>query len=202
MDFLKELPEQIFRDILLRVSYKSQQKIEELLEPAKEMIECSQFYQDRIKFGLAKKYICLLHVAAIIIYDPVDQSQIIFNSSSTSTILIYDLLSKTWKQGAKIPTVRYGFASYVSPEGLIYVAGGFVGSNSASRKAAVYEVYEDEWEFLPDMHHLMTDCRGVFYEGIQRFDPNTSMDNNRKFVFLPSTGRPCYVWTTNCGYMQ
>ncbi|GLJ14525.1 hypothetical protein SUGI_0235060 [Cryptomeria japonica] len=222
MDFLQQLPEQIFRDILLRISYESQPKIKELLEPAKEMMECSEFYQDRIKFGLAKKYICLLRDAAISIYDPVDQSIIMhthippgfqvsnlyshivcvkhklvllglqFNRSYTSTILIDDLLSNTWKQGAQIPIAQsiHDFACCASPEGSIYIAGGYVNCSSASfsranfsRKAAVYKVDEDEWDFLPDMHYEMTDSGGVFYEGIfyvissnnrtQRFDPNT-----------------------------
>ncbi|GLJ14517.1 hypothetical protein SUGI_0234920 [Cryptomeria japonica] len=216
MDFLQELPEQIFRDILLRVPYKSQRKIKELLEPAKEMMECSQFYQDKIKFGLAKTYVCLLEEAAITIYDPVGQSSIMrsciptgfhldrksqivcakhklvllglkLNRNYTSTILIYDLLSNTWKQGAQIPTVTNSFACCASPEGSIYVAGGYVGVyadfSSPSRKAAVYKVDEDEWELLPDMHHEISYCGAVFLEGMiyvitctdrtQRFDPNT-----------------------------
>ncbi|GLJ14528.1 hypothetical protein SUGI_0235100 [Cryptomeria japonica] len=221
MDFLRELPEQIFRDILLRVSYESQPKIKELLKPAKEMMEFSEFYQDRIKFGLANKYICLLQHAAISIYDPVDQSKIMytrilpgfqisnfshilcvknklvllglqFNWNYTSAILIYDLLSNTWKQGAQIPIGQciHDFACCASPEGFIYIAGGYVKFSSFSysranfsRKAAVYKVDKDEWELLPDMHYEMTDCGGVFYEGMfyvisrnnrtQRFDPNT-----------------------------
>ncbi|GLJ14524.1 hypothetical protein SUGI_0235020 [Cryptomeria japonica] len=225
MDFLQELPEQIFRDILLRVSYESQPKIKELLEPAKEMMESSDFYQDRIKFGVANNYICLLiqytaYSYMISIYNPVDESFILhtriprrfeasnyprilyaknklvllglqFDGSYTSTILIYDLLSNTWKQGAQIPIAQRinNFACCVSPEGLIYIAGGYFNYNwvnfrrDFSRKAAVYKVDEDEWELLPDMQHEMTDCGGVFYEGMfyvisrnnrtQRFDPNT-----------------------------
>ncbi|GLJ14521.1 hypothetical protein SUGI_0234980 [Cryptomeria japonica] len=191
MDFLQELPQQIFRDILLRVPYKSQAKIKELLEPAKEMIECSQFYQDRIKFGLTKKYICLLDHVAISIYDPVDQLSIMRTSipddfqvilvprdsqifcfkhklvlwgvskwCNISVILIYDLLSNTWKEGAQIPIAILGNGCCASPEGSIYIAGGYSTSFPCriSRKAAVYKVDEDEWELHSDMHQEVRSC--------------------------------------------
>ncbi|GLJ34846.1 hypothetical protein SUGI_0701740 [Cryptomeria japonica] len=122
------------------------------------MMECPQFYQDRIKFGLAEKYICLLGTAAISLYDPVDQSCIMritipsgFQASSDSQILcvkrniilvglsfqgkhttetlIYDVLSSSWKQAAQIPTARSWFACCASPEGSIYIAGGRTNFN-------------------------------------------------------------------------
>ncbi|GLJ34859.1 hypothetical protein SUGI_0701880 [Cryptomeria japonica] len=133
MDFMDELPEQIFRDILLRVPYKSQSNIKQLLKPAQEMMDCLGFYQDRIKFGTAKKYICFLQDTGISIYDPIDQSlemlppiptgfeilrisqiqcvkhKIVLlglehDGSFSKKILIYDLLCSTWKQGAEFPT--------------------------------------------------------------------------------------------------
>ncbi|XP_057867031.1 F-box/kelch-repeat protein At5g60570-like [Cryptomeria japonica] len=152
-------------------------------------MECSEFYQDRIKFGLAKKYICLLRDAAISIYDPVDQS-IIMHTRIPPGFQVSNLYS--YIQGAQIPIAQniHDFACCASPEGLIYIAGGYVNCSSASfsranfsHKAAVYKVDEDEWDFLPDMHYKMTDSGGVFYEGMfyvissnnrtQRFDPNT-----------------------------
>ncbi|GLJ34557.1 hypothetical protein SUGI_0695050 [Cryptomeria japonica] len=185
------------------------------------MMECPDFYQDRIKFGLAKKYICLLlsdrtsskYNARISIYDPVDQSckllsRIPTNANTTvykiinvnhkilvlaferlafgryyatPIFLIYDLLSSTWKYGAKFPSFKpdiKGFACCASPDGSIYIAG------ARDREAAVYKVDEDKWVLLPEMHQEMGSCRGVFIEGMfyvigfgnngcQRFDPST-----------------------------
>ncbi|XP_057824318.2 F-box/kelch-repeat protein At1g15670-like [Cryptomeria japonica] len=214
MDFLEELPEQIFRDILLRVPYKSQQQIKQLLEPAKETMECVQFYQDRIKFGLAEKYICFLEHGAISIYDPVHQSCIMrphiptgFHTLSDSHILcvknklilvgltseskysmetlIYDVLSGTWKQAAQIPIGKRRFACCATPEGSIYIAGGYAKCDNAGepREAAVYKVDEDKWELLPQMLEEVGFCRGFFFEGMfyvigsvcQRFDPCTGV---------------------------
>ncbi|GLJ34522.1 hypothetical protein SUGI_0694220 [Cryptomeria japonica] len=215
MDFLQELPEQIFRDILLRVPYKSQSNIKQLLEPAKEMMESFQFYQDRIKFGLTKKYICLLlSNKRISMYDPIDESSELLPHIPTNAnvhkiinvnhkivvldeednviphFLIYDLLSNTWKCGARIPTHRhrfYPFACCASPDGSIYIAGGYNkygGNNDHLREAAIYKVDEDKWELLPEMPQEIGNCKGVFIEGMfyvigivnnrcQRFDPNT-----------------------------
>ncbi|GLJ34539.1 hypothetical protein SUGI_0694620 [Cryptomeria japonica] len=196
MDILQELPEQIFRDILLRVPYKSQSKIKQLLKPAKEIMESSRFYQDRIKFGLAEKYICVLHSNEISIYHPVEQSfkllsripsiadgrctEIInvnhkivvlgFEYHITPFFVIYDLLSCTSKYGAEFPTPKpHGdsFAWCASPDGSIYIAGGKEGYiNNKLREAAVYKVDEDKWELLPEMNQEMYPCRGVFIEGM------------------------------------
>ncbi|GLJ34249.1 hypothetical protein SUGI_0688220 [Cryptomeria japonica] len=223
MDFLKELPEQIFRDILLRVPYKSQWKIKKFLKPAKELMECFQYYQDRIKFGLSKKFICLLHPTGITLYDPVNQSSkrlprtptgfeisyisriICLNHKIvllglkhtdvyTAKILIYDLLSCKWKQGAEIPTDRSDnkFAFCASPEGSIYIAGGFskYGRRRRLREAAIYKVDEDKWELLPEMNQGIDRCMGVFIEGM--FYVIGNMCCNKCERFDPETGE----WTT------
>ncbi|GLJ53049.1 hypothetical protein SUGI_1130060 [Cryptomeria japonica] len=220
MDFLQEIPEETFRDILLRVPYKSQSKIKQLLEPAKEIMECSQFYQDRAKFGLLKQYICVLKPGSISIYDPIDQTCVQIaplpkgfqTSPSTQTvsvnhkivllwlehnhdsdsrrILIYDLLTSTWKQGAKMPTPTSYFTSFTccpSPQGSIYIAEGepMYGIDKL-RGAAVYKVDKDMWELLPKMQEGIRMSKSVFIEGmfyvidlsnhrIQRFNPNTKV---------------------------
>ncbi|GLJ53054.1 hypothetical protein SUGI_1130230 [Cryptomeria japonica] len=163
------------------------------------MMECLQFYQDRVKFGLAKKYICVVKPGWISIYDPIDQtciqlaplpkgfqtspnSQIIsvhhkivllgleYYDSFSRKILIYDLLSSTWKQGAKMPTPRSFFTSFAccaSPQGSIYIAGGkeLYGIDKL-RDAAVYKVDKDMWELLPKMQEGIGIgmSKGVFIE--------------------------------------
>ncbi|GLJ34551.1 hypothetical protein SUGI_0694910 [Cryptomeria japonica] len=218
MDFLQELPEQIFRDILLRVPYKSQSNIKQLLGPAKEMMESFQFYQDRIKFGLTKKYISFLEdYTSISIYDPTDPTdqsrkllpptngivhniinvnhKIVVPSQSrdlTPFFFIYDLLSSTWKHGAEFPTTRPAnleFACCASPDGSIYIAGGSNNDLNELREAAVYKVDEDKWELLPKMHQGMHSCRGVFIEGMFYV---IDISDNRCQRFDPSTR----AWTT------
>ena len=64
-----------------------------------------------------------------------------------------------------MPTVRMGGAVSVSPEGLVYVAGGKGNDLNALRRAEVYSVEEDEWRILPDMGQDMDNCFGAFNDG-------------------------------------
>ncbi|GLJ34863.1 hypothetical protein SUGI_0701920 [Cryptomeria japonica] len=114
------------------------------------------------------------------------------NDNFTTKILIYDLLSSTWREGAEMPTDMIAFAYCASPEGSIYIAGGRRkhfddddDDDDGLSEAAVYKVDEDKWELLPEMRLRMGECKGVFIEGmfyvfglfrnfgIQRFNPNT-----------------------------
>ena len=60
------------------------------------------------------------------------------------TVFIYDFSSARWSRGAKMPLVTISGACSVSPEGLIYVAGGMEDDETALGEAAVYNVEEDE----------------------------------------------------------
>ncbi|GLJ34247.1 hypothetical protein SUGI_0688170 [Cryptomeria japonica] len=201
------------------------------------MMECFQYYQDRIKFGLSKKFICLLYPTGITLYDPVDQSSkrlprtptgleicrisriICLNhkivllglkqsQGYTAKILIYDLLSCKWKQGAEIPTDRFDhmFAFCASTEGSIYIAGGISKGGRPLRKAAIYKVDEDKWELLPEMNQEIERCRGVFIEGIfyvigymccnkcERFDPKTGEWTTMQSMFAPMHKQVLYAF--------
>ncbi|GLJ57729.1 hypothetical protein SUGI_1369360 [Cryptomeria japonica] len=177
------------------------------------MLESFQFYQDRIKFGLTKKYIRFLedHIS-ISIYDPTDQSRkllpptnaivhkiinvnhkiVVLGQSRhlTPLFLIYDFLPSIWKHGAEFPTPRPAnleFACCASPDGSIYIAGGNDNGLNELREAAVYKVDEDKWELLPKMHQGIYSCRGVFIEGMFYV-----IDINRCQRFDPTTR----AWTT------
>ena len=64
-----------------------------------------------------------------------------------------------------MPTARSFFACSVSPDGLIYVAGGKDHNNRAFRAAEVYDVEEDKWKILPPMSQARIECQGVFMDG-------------------------------------
>ena len=66
-----------------------------------------------------------------------------------NSVFIYDFSSCKWRQGADMPRVR--FACSVSPDGLIYVAGGHDEYKNALRAAEAYNVEEDKWEILSPM---------------------------------------------------
>ena len=64
-----------------------------------------------------------------------------------------------------MPEIRISGALSVSPEGLLYVAGGHDDYEDFLRSAAVYNVFEDEWKILPDMREERDECYGAFIEG-------------------------------------
>ena len=54
-------------------------------------------------------------------------------------------MSRTWKKGA-VPIHEFGsqIACCASPKGLVYIAG-------ENQEVAVYDVFEDRWEDLPEI---------------------------------------------------
>ena len=70
MNFLEEIPEQVFRNILLRMSYEDQLNFKELSKQAKQIMESSRFHQDRIKFKLTNKYVVWICTTELSICNP------------------------------------------------------------------------------------------------------------------------------------
>ena len=193
MNFLEEIPEQVFRNILLRMSYEDQLNFKELSKQAKQIMESSRFHQDRIKFKLTNKYVVWICTTELSILNPASLRYLLttrlpsgfraslwtkitcvnhkivllniqYNENHTKKILIYDLSSNTWKQGAECPhlTSDFNFACCASREGSIYIAGGY-GNMQNLCEAVVYKVDEDKWEILPTWDGRIGFPRGVFY---------------------------------------
>ncbi|GLJ33284.1 hypothetical protein SUGI_0669610 [Cryptomeria japonica] len=74
MNFLKELPRQIIRDIIIRTPYTFHNTLKEISEECKAVVESDDLSQHRIKIGESEKFICLLHEAGITMYDPARDS--------------------------------------------------------------------------------------------------------------------------------
>jgi N-acetylneuraminic acid mutarotase len=111
-------------------------------------------------------------------------------------VFIYDFTSCTWCRGADMPRVRSFFACSVSPDGLIYVAGGHDENKNALWAAEDYDVEEDKWEILPPMSQERDECQGVFMDGKFTVISGYTTESQGRFersaeVFDPSTG----VWS-------
>lgn len=81
------------------------------------------------------------------------------------TVFIYDFSSRKWSRGADMPMIRISGAFAVSPEGLIYVAGGHDDDHNSLISAAVYNVAKDKWRLLPEMSEVREKCYGAFIQG-------------------------------------
>lgn len=91
-------------------------------------------------------------------YNPTEEEDV-------NTVFIYDFSSAQWIRGADMPLFRTCGALSVSPEGLVYIAGGVDSDDNALRGAAVYSVEEDEWKLLPDMSQGRFNCYSEFRDG-------------------------------------
>ena len=80
------------------------------------------------------------------------------------TVFIYDFSCGKWSLGRDIPLQAATTAFSVSPEGLIYVAGGLKFGWNTAREAAVYNVEKDEWKLLPPMNQPRAYCIGAFID--------------------------------------
>ncbi|KAH9305861.1 hypothetical protein KI387_010265 [Taxus chinensis] len=108
-------------------------------------------------------------------------------------VVMYNFSRKQWLRGADMPIARTHFACSVSPEGLVYIAGGESFEIMAEREATVYHTEEDRREILPVMKQGERRCSGAFLEGKffvitheaeQIFDVKT-----RKWTFLDDLWR-------------
>ena len=117
-------------------------------------------------------------------YNPEEQEDV-------NTVFIYNFSSGNWSRGADMPVFRtYGTLS-VSPEGLVYVAGGMDNHGNGLRGAAVYNVEEDEWKLLPDMSQERINCESDFRDG-KFFVIGDDGDDLTTEVYDPERG----AWTT------
>ena len=86
----------------------------------------------------------------------------LYLAEALNTVFIYDFSSGKWSRGADMPVIRISGAFSVSPQGLLYVAGGHDDYEDFLRSAAIYNVSEDEWKILPEMSQERDECYGAF----------------------------------------
>jgi len=213
MDIIPNIPHEIGRECLLRVTYKSHDNLKAVCRSWEATLSSPRFYEDRKISDTSEQLICLIQaipkgnsaddkwhggpVYGLTLYDPlqgtwdrlpsipqfpdgiplfchcvwVDQTLVMIGGwnpsrwESVNTVFIYDFTSRTWRHGADMPTARSFFACSVSPDGLIYVAGGQDDNKSAPRTAEAYDVRHDRWEVLPPMSQERDRCHGVFLDG-------------------------------------
>ena len=79
--------------------------------------------------------------------------------------MIYGFSSSKWSLGKDISLKAATTAFSVSPEGLIYIAGGVDFGWNAVREETIYNVDKYEWKLLPLMNQLCGYCIGAFIDG-------------------------------------
>ena len=84
-----------------------------------------------------------------------------YENKPTSTIMVFDFMSHTWIKGAEVHVHEFGhqIACCASPKRLVYIGG-------ENQEAAVYDVFENTWECLPEMKEKIGWVRGYYIDGM------------------------------------
>ncbi|KMS98784.1 hypothetical protein BVRB_3g068600 [Beta vulgaris subsp. vulgaris] len=82
------------------------------------------------------------------------------NYEPVTRVLLYDFLTRRWKQGKDMPSKRSFFA-IGGLNGRIYVAGGHDSDKNGLNSVCVYDILEDEWTELTPMNQVRDECQGL-----------------------------------------
>ncbi|XP_077225531.1 F-box/kelch-repeat protein At1g15670-like [Tasmannia lanceolata] len=84
----------------------------------------------------------------------------------SNDVFVYDLVSATWRGGARMPGCKRSFFACASgSDRRVFVAGGHDEGKNALKTALAYDVARNEWASLPDMERERDECKGVFHRG-------------------------------------
>ncbi|GLJ33289.1 hypothetical protein SUGI_0669700 [Cryptomeria japonica] len=214
MALINELPQKIFRKIIIRLPYTFHNTLKRVCKKWKDMVESVSFYQDRIEYAKSEKFICLLHQAGISMYDPVHgswhglppllpgfkpshSSRLVWwatklvvmgleRNHTDKSVLVYDFCSPGWREGQEEPEGRREDWQF----GYSASAQGIVYVPPSK----AYMIAQDNWE----ADHVMPEQlpSGVSIAGIAYlFDPITG--NGVPKVFDPKVRN--WLTTENLG---
>ena len=82
-----------------------------------------------------------------------------YENEPMSTIMVFDSMSHTWRNGVEIPVHESGHQIACCALPVVYIAGEI-------QEAAVYDVFENRWERLPEMKEKIGWVRGYYIDGM------------------------------------
>ncbi|GLJ13354.1 hypothetical protein SUGI_0210600 [Cryptomeria japonica] len=184
------LPDEIGWECLVRVELNSHRNLRCVCKSWNAALKSPRFYQDRKRLKISEQRICMLHWIDgnwdIVVYDlekksskslppipgqiygrcqchVVKRKLVLIGNAYGNCLWLYDFACSEWREGARMPEWREGFASAADEErGLIYVGGAFRYCKYGLTSASVYNVEEDRWDLLPDMNTCMDAFTGAF----------------------------------------
>ncbi|GLJ18028.1 hypothetical protein SUGI_0318120 [Cryptomeria japonica] len=137
------LPDEVGWECLLRVELNSHHNLRGVCKRWNDVLKNPHFYQERKRLKISEQRICM------VVQD---------TEGIRDRVAVYDLEKNSCKclpripaqiKGAQMPRRLYSFASAADEHrGLIYVGGGYERGHRHHR-ATVYNVEEDNWDFLP-----------------------------------------------------
>ena len=181
------------REVVIRVPYILHNKLNCVSKMLKDIAgNHGELYKERTRLGVCEKLVCFLDQSGecnkITIYDPLynsvakspsmptkfhftDYSHCLcvgkkliviglqYENEPMSAIMVFDFMSHTWRNGAEILVHEFGhqIACCASPEELVYIAG-------ENQEVAVYGVFEDRCEHLPEMQEKIGWARGYYID--------------------------------------
>lgn len=153
MEPFPNLPEDIGRQCLLRVSYKSHYSLRAVCKSWESVVNSPRFYDDRKSFGVSEQRICLIQAG------PIQQSSKLQNSAPAYGVSIYDPARNVWEQLPPIPTAFPLFPVCVSFNQKLVLFGGWDSRSwKESRTVYIYDFSCNRWQRGADMPTLRCFC--------------------------------------------
>ena len=120
------------------------------------------------------------------------------NGSATSSIEALDVSTLQWSAVTSMPTARSGLAAVTGPDGLIYVAGGFLPDGGPTGAFEAYDTVVGGWYSLPPLPTPRAQLAGALGDnGISHFLGGTTSDCvNPESPLWPwsRAGTPTLAW--------
>eukprot|EP01018_Ginkgo_biloba_P021037 Gb_35243 [translate_table: standard] len=150
MDLIPSLPEEIGRECLLRVSYKSHYNLKAVCRSWEALVNSSRFYHHRKISGVTEQCVCLIQALP-----QGDSSQDKRHTAPPYGVTAYDPLHGTWERLPPIPDFADGiplFCQCVSVNHKLVLIGGWHPSNWEPTKFVyVYDFSSAKWRRGSDM---------------------------------------------------
>ncbi|GLJ35016.1 hypothetical protein SUGI_0704540 [Cryptomeria japonica] len=191
---MDRLPEDIVREVVLRVPYIFHNELRYVSKMWKTIIKSEQLYKERISSGLSDKLVCFLDQSddcnKIAIYDPVHNSvarspsmPLKFQYTDYSHCLCVDqkliVIGLQYENEATRATMVFDFMSSTWRKGAetpiqefghqcacCASPGGGLVYIAQESQVAVYDVAQDKWELLPGIQDPIDLVRGYYIDGM------------------------------------
>jgi len=150
MDIIPNIPDEIDRECLLKVSYKSHDKLKAVCRSWEAMLSSPRFYEDRKISGTSEQFICLIQ--AIPQRNLSDDK---WQATRANGFTLYDPLQGAWDRLPSIPQFSNGiplFCECVCVDQKLVMIGGWNPSRwVAMNSVFIYDFTRGKWSRGTDM---------------------------------------------------
>jgi hypothetical protein len=153
MDIIPNIPDEIGRECLLKVSYNSHDKLKAVCRSWEAMLSSPQFYEDRKISGTSEQFICLIQ--AIPKGNSADDK---WQATRAYGLTLYDPLQGAWDRLPSIPEFPDGIPLFCEcfwvDQKLVMIGGWNPSRWEAMNSVFIYDFTSGKWRRGADMERI------------------------------------------------